>query len=245
MSTGTKAIILAAGVGRRLGSRGRGLPKCMVEVGGRTLIDRMLERLRACPEVERAIVVVGHHADVLAREVDRVRGDLPVELVHNPDYRQGSIVSLATVRAHLEGDVLLMDADVLFHGALLARLLAAPDEDCFLLDPRGAASGEEMMLAVAGGRVRRITRRPGDGWELLGEGVGFARFGPGSSRRLGEILNERLAAGDRDLDYELAIDQLLAERPAGFVSAADLPWTEIDFAEDLRRARDILAQVEP
>jgi len=240
MSARIKAIILAAGVGRRLGSHGRGLPKCMVEVGGRTLIDRMLQRLRENGRVEAAVVVTGHHADVLAREIDRVRGALPVELVDNPDYREGSIVSLWAARRHLDGDVLVMDADVLFHGALLERLLLAPDEDCFLLDPRATATGEEMMLAVSGGRVRRITRRPGDGWDLLGEGVGFARFGARSSRRLAELATELVSGAQRDVDYELAIDRLLAERPAGWVSAADLPWTEIDFPEDLERANRVI-----
>jgi len=246
MISHTNAIILAAGVGRRLGAEGHGLPKCMLEVGGRTLIDRMLEHLRASAGVERAVVVTGYEASALAREIERTRGTLPVELLFNAGYRQGSIVSLAAARRHLTGHVLVMDADVLFHRALLERLLGAADEDCFLLDPRGAPTGEEMMLAVEGGRVRRITRRPGDGWELLGEGVGFARFGPRSSQRLGEILGALVAAGHTNLDYEVAIDQLLAERPAGFVSASDLPWTEIDFPEDLLRAsREILPRVAP
>ena len=236
-----QAILLAAGVGRRLASLDQKSPKCLLSFGGKTLLERHLEILQHL-ELERVLIVVGHEHEMIRDVVARWEGRLPVEFALNEDFRRGSIISLATgLDAALGGaDVIVMDADVLYHPHVLRRLVEAPFANGFLLDPRSSSEGEEMMLGVKDDRVCTISRNIGDGWDLVGEGVGFFRVAAGDIAKLKAVIESMLQQGLLDADYESAIDGFLRERPAHYVTVADLAWTEIDFDEDVDHAREVI-----
>jgi choline kinase len=239
------AILLAAGVGRRLSPFTDSHPKCLVEVGGRTLLDRHLDAL-ASVGIRDVAIVVGHLQDKIRANVVRRPDAARVQFLVNPDYTRGSVLSLHTARELFDrdaGGALIMDADVLYPHVLLARLVAAPGS-ALLLDARSEETGEEMMLGVKDGRVRVIDRRIGDHWELKGEGVGFFKVAPCDAAVLREELDACVAAGETGAEYEAAIDRYLKRRPAGFVRVDDLPWTEIDFEADVARARSLAAMID-
>jgi choline kinase len=111
-----EALILAAGQGSRLKE---GRPKCLVEIGGQPLIEHQLSALRFAG-VERVTVVVGHQAL-------RVCHVLPEDthVVHNPVYAEtNSLYSFWRARDHLDGDLVVLNADVLFHRRSLAASCA-------------------------------------------------------------------------------------------------------------------------
>ena len=168
------AVILAAGVGRRFSTEPAGRPKALLEVGGETLLDRLIRQL-AGAGVRRVAVVVGHGGDRIAEALAR---HPDVEVLWNPDYRRGAILSLWCARVHLGGPVLVMDADVFGPDELVARLVRSPHESCFLLDGRCVPSGEEQMLMVCHGRVVDIARKPRGAYDLLGESIGFLKLSP-------------------------------------------------------------------
>ena len=234
------AIILAAGVGRRFGSALEDRPKALLEVAGETLLGRLIRQLRQAG-VEEIVVVVGfggRHVEAL------FEGDADVTILHNPDFTRGAILSLFTARAYLDRSVLVMDADVFGPDEMIRRLVSSPHASCFLLDPRSEASGEEQMLMVQGQRVRDIARIPRGSYDRLGESVGFLKVATEAAPRLRELLAERVEAGDVDLEHEEVYPKFLSEVEVGFERVDDLSWTEIDFPEDLERAREIAARVE-
>jgi choline kinase len=225
-------VLLAAGRGRRLGRRlGRDRPKALIEVGGRTLLARHLENLAALGASCR--VVTGF-------EAQRLEAHLPpgVERIHNPAYRRGSALSFACALADLDEDAVVMDADVLYDPTILRDVAALA---CgFALDPRTDPGAEEMMIGVRAGRVRAIRRGRLEGFDLVGEGVGFFK----AARADLAALRACAAAADPDGDYEAALDAFVAERGADYVEVAGRPWTEIDFPEDLERAaREVLPRL--
>ena len=220
-----KAVLLVAGVGRRLGDD---RPKVLLEVGGRTLLSRHVENLETLGIPLR--LVTGFHADL-------IRDALPdgVEIVHNEEFRRGSLLSMAAGLSGLDEDVVLMDGDVLYDPTILADVCALPRG--FALDPRTDPGEEEMMLGVRDGEVRAIRRGMRDGFDLLGEGVGFFKL----NRELLPALHETIEESDPEGDYEAALDLLVSEYGADYVPVDERPWTEIDFPEDLEVARnDIL-----
>lgn len=238
-----KAIVLCAGRGRRLGQAG---PKPLADVGGRTLLARLLDAL-AAEGVGEVVLVAGFEAD---RVRAAVRGR-DVRVVENPRWERGSLLSLWAAREHLDGrdDALVMDADVLFPREALRRLLASPHATGLLMDRGVTPTGEEMLLAARGGRVLRLARAVDstdrEGHDVVGEGVGFLKVGRADQAALRAALEGLVDAGEVDRDYEDAIDRFLAVARAGYEDVTDLPWTEVDFPEDLEAAREeVLPRIE-
>lgn len=229
----TTAIILAAGVGKRFGAEMNDRPKALLEVGGETLVARLVRQLRE-GGVEKIVIVVGHRGELIEQALAGVPG---VSFLHNPEYRRGAILSLWTAREHLGGPALVMDADVFLPSEMMLRLLRSSHENCFLLDGSAAATGEEQMLHVRNGRVTDIARNPRGEYDLLGESVGFLKLGAEGARVLRELLDARVAAGVKDIEHEEVYPELLLRVATGFERVDDLDWTEIDFPEDLERAR--------
>ena len=126
------AIILAAGVGKRLHGASGGKPKCLIRIGGRSLLERLLQQLAAAG-VRDAVIVVGFGADVVRAEIGDGPAGLRVTFVDNPRFREGAILSLWSARDHLNGPALVMDADVLCPQAMIDALVRSSHENCFLL----------------------------------------------------------------------------------------------------------------
>ena len=237
------AIILAAGVGKRLLGLSGGRPKCLIEIGGKSLILRLLEGLAAAG-VEDAVVVGGFGEDVLRAALAAGPPGIRVRWASNPRYREGAILSLWSARDVLDGPVLVMDADVLCAPAMIARLVRSPHRNCFLLDGGVEPTGEEQMLLVTRGRVRNIVRGGAPGYELAGESVGFLKLSAGAARVLRELLEIRVAAGQTGIEHEEVYPELLERVEVGFERVDGMPWIEIDFAEDVTRAeREVLPQI--
>ncbi|NUP07063.1 MAG: phosphocholine cytidylyltransferase family protein [Polyangiaceae bacterium] len=233
------AILLAAGRGRRLETPE---PKCLVQVGGRTLLDRHLDNMPKAG-IDRLTLVVGYEQQRIRDHLAKRAPSLPIEIIENPRYERGSIVSLHCA-SHLIGDgALWMDADVLYPAELLARLVASKHDNCVLLDRRSEETGEEMMLGVRDGRVHRIARKVlHEGpWDVVGEAVGFAKVGGEGARIMRSILDEEVAAERLDQEYEAAMNTAFGRIRWGFEPIDEFAWTEIDFREDVEKAERILA----
>ena len=123
-----QAIILAAGMGKRLGELTKDNTKCMVPVNGIRLIDRMLTQLSAL-QLNRVVIVVGYQGENLIRHIgDRYEGQLKIEYIHNPIYdKTNNIYSLGLAKAQMqEDDTLLLESDLIFDSAMLNLIISHP-----------------------------------------------------------------------------------------------------------------------
>jgi choline kinase len=231
-----RAILLAAGSGRRLQ---RPFPKCLVEIGGATLLTRALHALTTVG-VSEAWVVVGYRHDLIGAELIRHPPPLAVVEVRNESFLSGSVRSLWTARGALDGTALVMDADVLFPVVLLRRLVRSPHANCVLADPRSAFTGEEMMLTLRDGRVWDITRGVVDPVQTAGEGVGFYKLNRSAAQALRSLLEEWIGRGRDDEEYEEVFRVLFKSQTFGYELVGDLPWTEIDFPDDIHKAEQVI-----
>ena len=180
-----RAIILAAGKGRRMMFQRERLPKVMLSFGGKTLLQRHIEILRHCG-VDEIVVAVGYRDDLIEAEIAALGVREHVETVVNPDYREGSIVTLWSVREALArgGDVILMDGDVLYDHRMMDRLLASDHANCFLLD-RDFEEGEEpTKLCVRDGHLVEFHKVVNVAYDFWGESVGFFRLSEDVARRM-------------------------------------------------------------
>lgn len=130
-----QAIILAAGMGKRLRELTRNNTKCMVEVNGITLIDRMLHQLERC-RLSRIVIVAGYERERLMDYIGTLGIETPIVFVENPVYdRTNNIYSLALAKEYLvQEDTLLFESDIIFEDAVLEALIQDPRETLALVD---------------------------------------------------------------------------------------------------------------
>ncbi len=237
-----KAIILAAGVGHRLGKRWGQRPKILLEFGGRTLLQRHLEALRRI-NIHDITIAVGHRAGDIEDAIVRLAPGKSVRTRVNPRYRCGSIVSLWSVREVFDSgnDILLMDGDVLCDDRILGRLMGSAHRDVFLLDRVIEAGEEPVKLCIRGGQIVDFGKNVERDFDFFGESVGFFRFSAGTCCEIARTVDSYVERGETEKSYEVAIrDHVLDASPDTFVfeDISGLPWIEIDFPEDMARAQN-------
>lgn len=227
-----RAVVLAAGRGRRLGDLAADRPKCLVPIGASTLLERQLQSLRACG-ITSIAVVAGFRSDDLSR-VCGPRIDVVVNDVYDST---NSLYSLWLARHLLDDGFVVLNADVLFHDQLLQDLLTSRDEDALLMAAvRGEKYGnEEMKIRVRAGCVAEIAKtlraRDADG-----ENVGIAKFGAEGAGVLVEEMEKTLNGGGRRAWLPRAFAAFSRRRPLHVVETRGYPWIEIDSPEDYWRA---------
>lgn len=130
-----QAIILAAGMGKRLKDLTANNTKCMVKVNGVTLIERMLNQLDKI-EINRIIIVVGYEGHKLIDYISTLNIKKPIEYVENPIYdKTNNIYSLALAKQYLiEDDTILLESDLIFEDSVLTLLTEDTRETLALVD---------------------------------------------------------------------------------------------------------------
>jgi len=235
-----KAVILAAGVGRRLQSF---IPKCLLLMGETILLVRYLEALEHVG-VSEVTIVVGYKQELIREAVASWSGSLPVKFLVNEQYERGSIVSLWVARQALDDDTVIMDADVLFHPSILERLVASSHPNALLMDETAAQDTEECMVVVRQGRVIALTKQMPDIYDEAGEGVGFLRLSRHDVPNLLKSVEVRIRQDLLDMEYEDALQDFFQTTFVGVEKISGLPWIEIDFPKDVTRAQnDVLPKL--
>jgi choline kinase len=241
-----KAVILAAGRGARLAPLTHELPKPMVDVAGRPLLLRTIDRLAAAGIVGSAVIVVtGYRQEAIRGRLDR-EGLGACQTVFNPRWEEwNNHHSLLVARGAIGGDdVLQIDGDVLFDDQVIPRMLAAPGPGCLSIDVRDGLDPETMKVeADAQGRIQRISKQL-EAERAVGEYIGLTRLDAPLARLVFDELARFPALALTHEYYEHAYHRL-AGRGAGpfrVVDVHDCVTTEIDDLADLRRAEALLAE---
>src|SRR4030095_12931347 len=184
----SRAVILAAGNGKRMGRLTVDRPKTMLDVDGRALIDRELDALAACGVVDVTIVVGYQHERLRDHLGSRVR------FIENARYKEtNSLYSLWLARETLKDGAVVMNSDILVSQALMAKLIDAPVEDAVLVDTHSTLGEEEMKVKLWQGFAIDFSKELAP-WDADGENVGILKFGPRGGRRLVEHLAALIAA---------------------------------------------------
>ena len=239
-----KAVILAAGVGKRLGAVTGNRPKCLFEVGGRSLLARYLDALLEAG-IKSAVLVVGHQQELIRSAVGDAYRGLTLCYIVNDQYRRGSLYSLWLARATFDDDLLIMDADVLCPASFVKRLVNSPHPNAILIDETVRQDSEERMAVIGGERVLALTKqRPAQPSELLGEGVGFLKVTRRDSEAMVAAMEPFVARGELDMEYEDTWEAFFQAVTVGYEKVGGQPWIEIDFPGDITRAeREILPRI--
>lgn len=224
-----QAIILAAGQGSRLNDS-QGRPKCLREVGGSPLVHHQVRALTAAG-VGDVSIVVGYKQE----EVRTAVGPGVRYVVNSRFAETNSMYSFLLARPVLYDDVVVMNADVFFDPALIPYLLEG-ECDALLYDSDAGEEDEAMKVEVVDGHLVEMAKdlHPD---RVSGENVGIVRLCAASAlHAIGEAHAIAASGGERAWLAE-AINRIAPDRPIHCRDVSGTSWVEIDFPEDLHRAR--------
>ncbi len=236
------AVILVAGIGERLRPLTLHRPKALVEVGGESMLARAV-RMLVDHGVGEIVLATGFEEDAV-RDAMR-EAPVPVHYCPNPDYRSTqNAVSLLRCEPAVAGrSFYKLDGDLLFRAEVLVRLDAGEAPLTVAVD-RGAALGDEEMKVRlgSGGTSIEAFGKGLDPAACHGESIGIERVSGVVVSSLFHGLGQAEGSGETHLYYEDVYGRLIeGGMRAEAVDVGDLPWTEVDTAEDLGRAEEMVA----
>jgi choline kinase len=240
-----KIAMMAAGIGSRLERGDDDPPKVMLSFNGRTLLQRHLEILSAQGFSDMTIVV-GHQADVIRGELQRLGASGWVKTCFNHDYQSSSLLSLWCLReVFAAGEpVIYMDADVLYDHRMMDSLVRSPWPSSVLIDRDVEPDDEPLKVCLEKGAIVDFHKKiQAPSYDDIAEWIGFARFSAESGARLVEAVRHYVDAGKTDRIYEEPMRDVILGAPPGEFGVEDvtgLPWIEIDFPDDLQRAKNVI-----
>lgn len=245
------AVILAAGQGSRLGLFTRRLPKPLLPVAGRAMIERSLECLSEAG-VERATIVVGHLADRIEARLGGNYGGVALDYVRSDRYRStNDIYSLWLAREQLSGDTLLLQPDVVYDQRVLGVLAEAPRDSNLIAVARHQAEFDGTVVSLdPDGRVAGMFYGADqdaafdyrDKFKTMNIYLFRDRFLRESFVPALDRFVTRENRSDVCFEQVLANPVRAGDHSFHAVDCTDLPWYEVDTHEDRRAAERVLTR---
>lgn len=235
-----QALMLAAGMGRRLGKYTEECTKCMIEVGGRTLLERAVEALQ-CAGIHKFVMVVGWEHERLIRYIQRNISGMEFEFIYNFDYAQtNNIYSLYLAREKLaQDDTILLESDLVFDSRLIRRMVETPEENLVAVAKYEQWMDGTVTILSPDGIVQEFIEKKDFQYqsaENYYKTVNIYKFSKEFSRRQYiPFLEAYISAYGKNQYYELVLKALahLSHANLKAFTMDDLPWYEIDDAQDL------------
>ena len=244
-----QAIILAAGMGRRLGELTQNNTKCMLEVNGIRLIDRYLRQL-AKYNLDRIVIVVGYEGQKL---IDYIKANYPnrnIEFVNNPIYdKTNNIYSLALAKEYLcNDDTILMESDLIVEDAIIDKLVNHPDKDIALVAKYEQWMDGTMVRIDDSRRILQFIPKTGFKYEEAEDyykTVNIYKFSREfSSRQYIPFLEAYCKVMGNNEYYEqvLSVLTLLQNTSLRALPIGNEKWYEIDDVQDLDIASTLFSE---
>jgi len=234
-----KSVILAAGISARLRPLTDHIPKCLLKIGDKTILERTLDNLLAY-HLNDIVIVTGYLEEQIKNFVARYYPQLNVTYIRNNKYdTTNNIYSLwMTKDLVINNDMLLMDSDILFDKRILALLLQSKYPNCLALRSDQKLSDEEIKIRLNSDKSIAEISKTVDLKHAVGESIGIEKFSTKFTNKLFEILDRKILAENKvNIFYEAAFQEAIDEGEKLYVVNIDsLKCIELDFAEDIERA---------
>jgi choline kinase len=240
-----RVVILSAGQGSRLLPHTEHTPKCLLDIGGRTMLAWQLYALAEVGVCE-AVVVTGFREDLVRKEVEsHAPRTLRTRTLFNPFFHVAdNLASCWMARAELTGPCLILNGDTLFEPEIARRLMAAPPSPITVtIDRKPAYDDDDMKVHTEHDRLTAIGKTLPAG-DVTGESIGFLRFDAvGASHFVAELERALRTPEGTGQWYLSAIHRLASNGvQVQIASIEGLQWAELDFPGDLEQSRAMVAR---
>lgn len=231
-----KAVILAAGMGTRLGDITTALPKCLLELNGKKIIESQIQELLA-KGIDNIIVVVGYRSEMIRK----VLGEKVVYVENKIFDKTNSSYSLRCAREYLSDGWLHMNCDLLFSPGILERVLKIKNANSIVVDFDLKPTDDQEKVRVENGVVVEMSKTmPFE--KAHGKTIGMAQFSPLGAKVVLDHLERVINSGDRSRWFFSIIADVLDHLRFKAVTTDGEFWAEIDTPEDLKNTRKVLGE---
>ncbi|MFH1849476.1 MAG: phosphocholine cytidylyltransferase family protein [archaeon] len=240
----TKAVLLAAGRGTRLLPLTENLPKTLLEVRGKPIIEHILDRV-VWANVSEIIIAVGHCADKIKKRIgDNYKGT-PVKYVNNPKYDvTNSTYSLWLAREVVGDDFLVINADTLFSRNIAKYMIDGDADIALAIDDsmQGELPEEAMKVTIENGLIKDASKQiPPE--KTHGDAIGVYRFRGAGVKVLYAELARLVESKVLDQLFTYAVRSLMGGFDVYPISTRGLSWIEVDDHNDLKKAEEVMDSI--
>jgi choline kinase len=241
-SSKMKAVILAAGIASRLRPLTDHTPKCLLMVGGKSILELTLDNIIA-NNIKEVIIVTGYLEEQIKQFVSSNYPELNAKYIYNEVYSStNNIYSLWLTREELAGnEMLLMDSDIIFDSQIIGRLLSSGYENCLAMKKHNVQQEEIKVKLDKQGRIVEIGKEV-KLQDAIGESIGIEKFSVASLEKLFDIIHRKITVNKQVNQFYEAAFQELVDTAADMyvVDTTDLMCMEIDTADDFKAAADLI-----
>ena len=228
-----KSVILAAGQGTRMGDLTKEIPKCLLKIKEKPILQYQLEALSQAG-IDDVYIITGYRADKIRQFLGQA-----YKTIHNGEFRTtNSIYSLSLARQEICGtDFILLNGDIFVSHQAIKNL--AQKEGCAaLVDDRPPFVDGEMNVVIENGRIHRFSKEV-KASEASGVSVQITKFGMDESVMLFDRIDQLIGAGFKNLFPAYAYDVIFQKSVMYPVMVDSQDWQEIDTPQDLEKCERI------
>jgi len=240
-----QAIILAAGLSKRLRPITDYAPKCLLKVGGKTLLEMTINNIIK-NGINEFVMVTGYREDMIKGFISKNFPDLNIAYITNSDYENNNnSYSLWMTKDYINGPSILLDSDILFDYRIISKLLESPHSDCLAVNTNHSLGEEEIKVIIdSANKIQHIGKDLNPA-KSYGESIGIEKFSPDFFKELGEVLERKIVRENNVNEfYEASFQELYDKGNTMYaVDVSEYKSLEIDFPEDLIRAEEEIREI--
>lgn len=234
-----KAVILAAGRGTRLYPYTKYIPKCLLDIGGITILENQINNIRDCG-IDEVVIVVGFGFDKVENFLRNYDGlGMKIKTLYNPFYQTtNSLISLWIARSEMDTDIVVINGDDVFEYEVLDKILSYREEKIYLpVKKKPTYEDEDMKVHIADDEIIDISKNITTG--ISAESVGIRSFRGNGVEILKRAIEEELRIeGAETKWYVSAISRLISKGyRISTIDVKELFWMDVDYPTDLFKAR--------
>jgi len=231
-----KSVVLCAGRGIRLLPHTQELPKCLLKVGPKTLLEYIIESFKKAG-IQEIYLVTGFKEERIKNLV-KERGYSHISYVTNPHYLStNTAFSLNLALKNMDDHFILINGDVIFDHNILIDLLNHPQKDCVVVDNSITLDKEEVKVIAQNGVISQIGKDLNPAW-CMGEAIGMNKISYDTIPLLSNEFDSLERKGELNHFFEKGFD-LLADKTCSFgILLTNKTWTEIDTIDDYDYAKN-------
>lgn len=240
-----QAIILAAGVSKRLRPLTDATPKCLLKIGHENLLERTIENVLA-NNINDFIFVTGYKEDMIKDFVNKRFPGINRVFITNPDYENNNnSYSLWMTKDHVNGNILLLDSDILFDEKIITLLLTSGHENCLAVNFTDNLDEEQIKVILDRENMVVEIGKEISIEKSAGESIGIEKFSGYFMKELFAILDRKISKENNVNEfYEASFQEVINNADSrNSIYAADVSeftCIEIDTVQDYENAQKII-----